>query len=569
MMRKFPAAKAVPALLMGLLPASLAAGMEGISISYQMPQASVLLKERTLQNEHAYIPSQCYTRTKDDAGKVHNPCFSCHTEPLRPNYINDADFQLIYDFSLLPQTNRWTNLFKDRRAAIASISDSEIMDYVRTSNYFDSQGEIIPRAKLTNVPSDWDYDDNGIWQGFVPDVRFNFDKQGFDRDGQGHLTGWRAFAYYPFLGTFWPTNGSTDDVMIRLPKPFRTNHEGKIDLKVYKTNLAIVEAMVKEKDVEIDPVDEERMGGVDLDKDGQIGTASKITYDWAPLEQRFMWYVGQALEKQKAGKVHLAAGLYPEGTEFLHTVRYIDLNDADENILSARMKEVRYARKNYWVNYANLKEMALAEVKEKDAFPDRLRTVRGNIEAGVSNGQGWVYAAMIEDSAGDLRPQTYEELVFCVGCHSGIGGNRDGIFSFHRKFDYPGAHQRGWYHWTQKGIKGTPERKRADGEQEYAFYLKTNGAGDEFRGNQEVINKFFKADGQLKPAMLEKLKDDISTLLFASKTRAVKLNKAYREIVREQGFIYGRDATFAPVKNVHKDVPDGEETGVEEAVSGF
>jgi hypothetical protein len=533
------------------------------------PRGPGSLKERTLQNPAAYIPSQCYTKTRDESGQVHNPCFSCHTRPLRPNFINDADLQLAYDFSLLPQTNRWRNLFKDRRAAIAGVTDAEILEYVRTSNYFDAQGEIIPRARLAAVPPEWDYDGNGRWEGFVPDAHFRFDSQGFDRDPDGRLTGWRAFAYYPFLGTFWPTNGSTDDVLIRLPRAFRTNLQGKPDLTVYKTNLAVVEAMLKEKDVAIDAVDERRLGGVDLDRDGQIGTARKVAYDWVPREQRLMWYVGKALEQQRAGRVHLAAGLYPEGTEFLHTVRYIDLNEAGDNLLAPRMKEVRYARKIHWSSYADLQYMALAEVKEKHDFPDRLRTVRGNLEAGVSNGQGWVYAAMIEDAQGELRPQTYEELAFCVGCHGGIGGNRDGIFSFHRKLDYPGAHQRGWYHGTQKGLEGTPERLRADGKPEYAFYLETNGAGDEFRGNQEVIRRFFDEEGGLKPDMLGRLRGDISTLLFASPARALKLNKAYREIVLEQSFTHGRDATFAPVKNVHEAVPDGEETGVLEPVPGF
>jgi hypothetical protein len=282
-----------------------------------------------------------------------------------------------------------------------------------------------------------------------------------------------------------------------------------------------------------------------------------------------MWYVGKAHGEQKAGRVHLAAGLYPEGTEFLHTVRYIDVDDAGANLLAARMKEVRYAKKRYWVTYADLENMALKEIKEKNNFPDRLRTVRGNLEAGVSNGQGWVYAGMIEDARGELRPQNYEELAFCVGCHGGIGANRDGIFSFHRKFDHAGAHQRGWYHWSQKGLQGTPERLRADGEPEYAFYLRTNGAGDEFRGNREVMDKFFKAEGKLDQRMLEKLRGDISTLLFASKQRALELNKAYWLIVREQSFVEGRDATIAPVSSVHRQLAADEETGIDSPIVGY
>ena len=59
---------------------------------------------------------------------------------------------------------------------------------------------------------------------------FNFDNEGFDKDLKNNYTGWRAFAYYPFLGTFWPTNGSTDDVLIRLPETFWKDKNGNFNL---------------------------------------------------------------------------------------------------------------------------------------------------------------------------------------------------------------------------------------------------------------------------------------------------------------------------------------------------
>ncbi|MCK5355480.1 MAG: hypothetical protein KAJ63_10215, partial [Methyloprofundus sp.] len=367
----------------------------------------------------------------------------------------------------------------------------------------------------------------------------------------------------PYLGTFWPTNGSTDDVMIRLPKAFRTDSKGKLDLAVYKINLAIVEAMIKEQDIAIDPVDEAQFDHVDLDKDGKVGIATKIRYDWAPVRQRFMWYVGQANAAQKAGVVHSAAGLYPEGTEFLHTVRYIDVNDQGNNLLSARMKEVRYARKRFWVNYSKLKDKALAEIKEKHDFPNRLRTIRGNAEAGISNGQGWAYAAFIEDAQGELRPQNYEELVFCAGCHSGIGAIKDGIFSFQRKFSAT-SHQQGWLHWSQKGLQGIVEPRRQDGQYEYSHYLEHNKSANEFRTNQQVQEMFFDSDDRLKPAILEQLHQDISVLLHASPERALLLNKAYRVIVQEQSFIKGRDAHIAPIENVHQKLKQDQATGIKE-----
>jgi hypothetical protein len=95
-------------------------------------------------------------------------------------------------------------------------------------------------------------------------------------------------------------------------------------------------------------------------------------------------------------------------------------------------------------------------------------------------------AAFIEDADGALRPQTHEELAFCVRCHGGVGTTRDGIFSFARKIVYD-SEQHGWYHWSQHGVRGLDDPVRADGTHEYAFYLEQTGAGDEFRANTERL----------------------------------------------------------------------------------
>ena len=529
--------------------------------------AAVDLRQRALHNKMAYIPPQCYTKTRDDDGGVHNPCYVCHTRSRRPNYVNDDDLQLAYSLPAPATTNPWTNLFTDRSAAVAEISDTEIRTYIRQSNYFDAAGRITPALRLAMPPTGWDFDNDHRWQGFVPDAQFNFDDDGFDRATDSEPTGWRAFAYHPFPGTFWPTNGSTGDVLIRLPEVFRRKPDGRPDLAVYRTNLAIVEAMIREEDVSIPPVDEASMGSVDLDKDGRIGTAEVVRYDWAPLEGRRMWYVGEALQAQRDGKVHLAAGLYPEGTEFLHTVRYIDTDAAGDNQLAARIKEVRYARKDRWLNYGRLEAKAAKETREKSAFPDRPRFVRGNRETGVSNDLGWTYAGMIEDADGDLRPQSYEELVSCVGCHGGIGATTDASFAFPRKIK-PGTRHDGWYHWSRHGLRGLPERLRADGEPEYAYYLSANGAGDEFRANSEVRGHLFDAQGALDPTMRDRLQTDVSLLLQASPERAMQLNKAYRVIVREQRFTAGRDATTMPLQTVYREVDDRDLTGVTAPLPG-
>lgn len=130
------------------------------------------------------------------------------------------------------------------------------------------------------------------------------------------------------------------------------------------------------------------------------------------------------------------------------------------------MKELRYARKVGWRSYSAVHQSAVAESVETHAFPNRLRQVLGDMEAGVSNDQGWVSQGFIEDANGALRPQTYEETVYCVGCHGGTGAATDGILAFPRKLPAD-SFRRGWYHWSQRGLSGIPEPMRSDGQYEY------------------------------------------------------------------------------------------------------
>ena len=513
-----------------------------------------------LHNQVAYIPPQCYTKTTDADGAVHNPCYTCHTAAQAPNYHNDQSLQESYAFPDYALENRWTNLFEERSAAVAAISDAEILAYIRHDNYRDGIGKITVAERLRDLPAAWDYDRDGRWDGFVPDCHFDFDEAGFDRTPDGSYSGWRAFAYTPFPGTFWPTNGATDDVLIRLPETLRQAADGTFDATVYRVNLAIVEALITRRDVPFADLDEHAWG-VDLDHDGTIGAADHIAYDWAPLEGRTMSYVGRASELQAAGTLHLAAGLFPEGTEFLHSVRYIDVTDDGAIRLAPRMKELRYARKVRWVSYSDLQDIALAEIKEDHDFPDRLRQVVGDMERGLSNDQGWRYQGFIEDTAGELRPQSREETLFCMGCHSTLGATTDNTFAFRRKLG-PEAPQGGWYHWSRSGLDGIPEPRRLDGSYEYTTYLEVNGAGDEFRANGEILERFFNADGGLRADRVEALHDDIGLLLNPSPERALQLNRAYRVIVEAQSFLRGRDATVTPPANVHRQLAADQTTGI-------
>jgi len=68
--------------------------------------------------------------------------------------------------------------------------------------------------------------------------------------------------------------------------------------------------------------------------------------------------------------------------------------------------------------------------------------------------------------------------------------------------------------------------------------------------------------------MIDALHHDMSLLLYPSRERAIKLNKAYRVIVEDQSFIYGRDANVKPVKNVYKTISEKDiDTGVKETIN--
>jgi hypothetical protein len=535
------------------------------------------LKSKKLYNQTAYIPSQCYTKTVDEKNPSlkYNPCFSCHIDAKKPNYVqDDDDLQLAYDFPSSALQNKWTNLFKDRSEDVAKISDEYMMKYIKESNYI-KDGKIILSQKLKKVPIKWDFNKNNRWDGYIPDCYFNFDSHGFDKNLDGEYTGWRAFAYYPFLGTFWPTNGSTDDVLIRLAKPFMHDENGNFDIEVYKINLLVVESLIKQKTIDTFDIDEKKYG-VDLNQNGKFDIANQIVFKWKKPKYNTssmkiydfsMSYVGEAKKLLESNEYLIAVGLYPKDTEFLHSVRYIDIDKDGNTKLSARMKELRYSKKHFWYTYFQHENASLEQIKEQDSVPDSVDKYVGNIEVGVNNKLGWYYQGFIEDKKGDLRPQSYEETLFCIGCHSNIGAIADSTFVFQRKLEHD-TFANGWYHWSQKGLRNIADMPLPNGQTEYVRYLQNNSAGDEFRQNSEVIDKFFIKDSKtgqmsIKQDEVKKLKKDISHLILPSEQRAMNLNKAYKVIVDEQSYIYGRDAHIKPVVNVHKNVKDGQSTHLE------
>jgi len=484
-------------------------------------------------NPWAGVPPMCYTKTDG----VSNPCWTCHTSVVTPNDLGDWKLQQEYAFGKAALTNAWSNLFADRTKQAAAISDADVLAYVRQDNYAPLVAALRNRAG---------------YPGYVPDLDFakGFDDEGFAKDGSG----WRAVRYKPFPGTFWPTNGSADDTMIRLPAAFRVDAAGKPSREVYKLNLAVVEASMcadpylRDEDLvrDVEPVDE-TAAGVDLDKSGSLGRATRVV----GMPAR---YVGGAAD------VPARRRLYPAGTEFLHTVRYLDPDSPA--LASARMKEVRYAKKLKDLSPQQLVPIYKAAKDDDNPNVEPVPpTYEGSALEGFVNDFGWRYQAFIEDARGRLRLQTHEEHQFCMGCHSDAGVTADQSFAFPRKL--PGAD--GWKPQDLRGMKDAPQVHHA--EPEVLTYFRRVRGGDELRGNDELIARFFK-QGEVNDAEVLRAAPggdrDLAWLLAPSRDRAIALDKAYLVTVRDQSFAKGRDAAVAPAKNVWPTITE-KGTGLDKA----
>jgi hypothetical protein len=486
-------------------------------------------------NREASVPAMCYTKT----GGTHNPCWVCHTTSHGSNPLADSALQEEYAFSDTAKTNHWKNLFSGRAAEIAAISDGEILSYIRQDNYAPLRRALTLQKSGSGGAQ--------AYEGYVPDLDLDqgFDGDGFAKDGSH----WRAIRYKPFPGSFWPTNGSTDDVFIRLPQAFRSAPDGQASREMYIVNLAILEAVIAADprapdaaiDREVEPLDES-IAGWDFDGDGVL------TKGATRIRKLPGHYAGQA----KA--VRVRRYVYPEGVEFLHSVRYVDPDHPA--LRSARMKELRYSRKVKELdNWANLRAYE-KEANEKDE--GNLPVYTGSPLSGLRNSFGWQLQGFIEDAEGRLRLQTEEEHRFCMGCHSGIGVTVDQTFAFPRKV--PGKD--GFRHQDLRGIPDVPQA--GHNEPETLVYFRRNGAGDELRENREILDRFFPG-GTLAGAEVLRAAPggdrDLAFLVAPSRERAILLNKAYRALVRSQRFDLGRDALTEPAANVHAGI-ENESTGL-------
>ena len=413
------------------LEEDIAAVEENVSKTIAMIGA---FKSRThFENPYANIPAQCYIETSHG---TQNACLFCHSNAAATMKLGNSLFQAgaskivgnlqleyafvpINEFVKSPNVNPWENTIHPEKLneafRLLDINESlwDMKKYLKEDNwqnaYSKKQGQknvsnshieddafrLFPALSPSSLPADSD--------GFVRTQRK--DEMLFE-DALGYNTGWRSINFMPY-GIFTPHTGSVSGVYIRMAEIFMKNEEGLYDLKTYRRNLELLEHAIQDR-----------------------------------VKEDEKYYVGAA------NKVNVDRGLFPLGTEFAHPLHYVDV-EADGNssenkfpgLRANRVKEIRYMYKH--------KMYFPGEVvaKEEDA-----PLYYNKEETWIDNGAGWYLSGFIEDKEGELRAQTPEELLQCLGCHSstygfepphftsGTGNTIDTVWSFSRKF----ADDLGW-----------------------------------------------------------------------------------------------------------------------------
>ncbi len=439
-------------------------------------------------NENPALPPQCWAET---GSGTQNSCQICHTDYLAEtghgNRMETAGAQVVYRFSS-PDLNRmnWVNLIhpdqistrlEEEGLSVPAPGDPDNLDYVRRGNWMEAYLEgrfngdvtwnnisnkltdarMIPALNPAHLhPKQGSDPTDGGTHGYM-------DADGFVHDETEQLTGWRAVNFYPYP-VYTPVSGTVSGVYIRLPREFMTAG-GRIDAAVYHENLQLLEKNIKNL-----PVKESH-------------------------------YLGDAQERP------IKKGRYPVGTEFIQTLHYVDLNadheigDAVDGVAandgltyefpgtrSKRLKEIRFMYK--WQSSAEAGSGLSGAID-----PNTVLSILGEPGKGwIDSKAGWIMAAFIENREGRLRPQTTEEMVQCIGCHTRTGNTIDSVWSFQRKL--PGDN--GWGEMNYGGYSSDhPEQTRLPdylndvmqtGEKEYFL---TAAASSDLFGN---LSNELKAD---------------------------------------------------------------------------
>ncbi len=417
-----------------------------VKVVYNAPMQGKLRARTLFENPYANIPAQCYIETSYG---MQNACLFCHSNAAARQSLGNTtpqaglspvlgNLQLEYAFGAAdrfgpsPNVNPWENTISPERLEAAfdaldiNATAWDMQAYIKTDNwqnaYDKKRGDkqqsnstikddpfrLFPALNPEALPADMD--------GFV---RTSRTEEALFTDTLGDNTGWRAINFMPY-GIFTPHTGSVSGVYIRLAPKFMKDKEGQFDINTYKKNLELLEQAIQDR-----------------------------------IEDNATHYTGLAHDEE------LHRGLFPLKTEFAHPLHYVDV-EADgkhskyPGTRSNRVKEVRYMYK--WQMHYTSEPIAKEEngplyYNEKEAW--------------IDNGAGWRMSAYIEDKEGELRAQSPEELLQCVGCHSsrygfepeqfssGTGNTIDTVWSFSRKF----AGDLGWKEMDYLGYVHEPKAK--------------------------------------------------------------------------------------------------------------
>ena len=375
-----------------------------LSIATLKPLIGEQIDRSTLRNPYAHIPAQCYIET---SGGTQNACLYCHTNGLFNHKLGNnapqagyeplvGDLQQEYAFAALRYPHfingsitPWENtLFPEKlHNAVSALNINpenwDMQAYIRQDNWtaayqqrpnqslnwdtgVEHQFRLFPGLDPVDLPANDD--------GFVRSRRA---ENGFFRDERGYITGWRAINFMPY-GIFTPNSGSVSGIYLRLPSQFMQDTPGHYDLATYQANLDLLARAIQDR---LQPNDSKN-------------------------------YLGAAMN------ISVQRGLYPIGTEFAHPLHYVDIAaDGHDSTVSPfpgmrarRVKEIRYMYK-----YKEFSPEAIPPGEKDEGAPMYAHRTQGWID----NGVGWYLAGYIEDAQGMLRPQTPNELLSCVGCHSG------------------------------------------------------------------------------------------------------------------------------------------------------
>ncbi len=573
------------------------------------------------KNPTAYIPTECYTDTGIVRNKeaFANPCYVCHNAGNTP-VDNAGDWLNQLDFGRFPlNENPWYNATSPEKTIEKPIDSSgtkwtefdlknktvkdnkkgiqiSIDNWLKKNNWEDAYQKQLSlgTGKLGEYKLDMPplYKWNGnefVKTDFIDNEGFIYKSETEHTNNTN--TWWRAYDWKHFPG-FFPTNGRLDSAMIRLPDKFR-KFNGNYNKDVYKINLSILECALKQitENCEVENLNTDLLG------------TFNISYELLPDGIKILKvpdnYVGDASDEnvwQIKGKLpenKRKIGLYPVGTELAHPVFYINPDWENKPELAGKvgqLKEFRYMKK---LVMQDVNEEGGEEEENVDYFPYDKGLMPNDPET-------WLMGGWIEDKNGYLRPQSEEEMAFCMSCHGAISGTVDNTFSFWRKLpkstgwkDTDYSYSNDVYdikYWAEKlkEIEDTsaseflkPIAKKYNPEDygEYQFYFAMADGIDHFRSNFEGVcrilgyERFIKLnDGTEKcvkgseelmfTEAKERLKitstNNILTnpeyigylnlnnsikqkLFLPSKERAYGLDGKYLQVVLTQMFVRGRD----------------------------